>query len=88
VSVQAELVAFGVAHDVGERAAVVMGGDQFGAEPGQAGSFIRLAAGLDVDVDVNTVLRDLAFGHALEEQPRLGACRVAACRDDPERDRP
>jgi hypothetical protein len=49
------------------------------------GGFIRLAAGLDVNVEVNAVLRDLAFWHALEKQPWLGAARVTARRDVPER---
>ncbi len=55
---QAELVALGVAHDVNEPAAVVVGRDQPGAELGQPRGFIRLAAGLDVDVAVNAVLRE------------------------------
>jgi hypothetical protein len=61
--VHAELVAFGVAHDIGERAAVVVSRNELGTEGREPGDLFSLAVRVDMDVEVDPVLRELAFGN-------------------------
>lgn len=70
-SVQAELVALRVAHDIRERPAIAVRLGQLRAKSDEAIDLGRLAIFIDMDVQMHPVLRRLAFGHALEEEPGL-----------------
>src|SRR6266498_1797972 len=84
-SVQAELVAFRVAHDMCQRPPVAMRLDQPRTEPYQACNLGRLLVGIDVDVKMHPVLGDLALRYALEKDPGLDTRRISTCRHVPER---
>jgi hypothetical protein len=60
-SVHAELVALGIAHDISERPAVVVSRNEPGSKRREPGDRISLAVRLSMNIDVNSVLRDLAF---------------------------
>jgi hypothetical protein len=74
--VQAELVALRVAHDIRKRTAIAVRVGQLRAKADEAIDLGRLAVFIDMDVQMHPVLRRLAFGHALEEEPGLDARRV------------
>src|SRR6266511_816139 len=63
--VQAELIAFRVAHDVRDGPTVAMRLDQLRAESYQAFDLGHLLVGIDMDVEVYPVLDDLALGYWL-----------------------
>ncbi|THV33923.1 hypothetical protein [Glycomyces buryatensis] len=72
-SVDAELVAFGVAHDVGRGAAVGGGVVVLGAEGDQPIDLCELLVLLDVEVDMAPVLGGLALREvALSHNQKLG----------------
>src|SRR6516162_4786450 len=79
---QAELVALRITHDGGHRPAVAVRLDQLRTELLEPFDFGELSTRLDMDVEVHPVLGDLGLGYTLEEQPRLQAPGVAACRRD------
>lgn len=66
-SVQAELVAFRVAHDICRRPAIAVRPDQSRAESDQAFDLGGLLLGIDMDVEMYPVFGDLSLGHALEK---------------------
>jgi len=83
--VQAELVAFRVAQDIGQRPAVAVRFDQLRTKPDQSFDIGRLLSGTYMDVKMHPILGDLAFRYTLKEQPRLDSRRVAARSHVPER---
>jgi hypothetical protein len=56
--VHAELVAFGVAHHISERALLVMSLNEFGSKVREPGDLFSLAVRFDMDVEVDPVLRE------------------------------
>ena len=84
-SVHAELVAFGVAHHISERAAILVSLDELGAEVREPGDLFGLAVRIDMDIEVDPVLRELALRNLLKEEPGLHTPRVPASRHVPER---
>lgn len=85
---QAELVALGVAHNVGNRATIGLRIDVLRAQSYQPLDLGFLAVSVDVKVDVHAILGDLGFGNTLEEEPGFSTGRVAARGDVPERGTP
>src|SRR4029079_16909461 len=81
MSVDAELVAFGILHHHEVAPEVFDALDLLRAEPDEArrlgvvGSAVARRPG--ADVEMHAVLRRLRFGHLLEEHARLDAVRVA-----------
>src|SRR5215469_4132176 len=87
-SVHAELVALWVTHHVGERSAIVVSRNELRTEGREPGDLISLAVGFDVDVEMHSVLRDLALRNPLKEAPGLHAVRIPAGRHVSERRAP
>jgi hypothetical protein len=71
--VQAEFVALGIAQNISEWAAVIVRRDQPGAEAGQPIDLGLLALGLDVNVQMDTVLGRLALGHQLDSRGSISS---------------